>query len=126
MQQEGNANEFTFHAPLQHPLFAYNHGYDVSMRTRECYYGGHILKVLSIERCLEAYRAFAKSELGSAGLNRNSEFEQSMKRKINEKGGHAKLNYDQTAMLLGISRIYQNNLSSTTTLPWYVLPVDEF
>jgi hypothetical protein len=113
-------------APHNHKLFLEDAGCDTTISHRECFYGGHVLKVLNIESCLQKFNIFNSCAVNSEFLIGSGKFRPTQNGLVCVGPHTSALDYDQTACLLGISRVFSRQHGNSDALPWSINPLDEF
>lgn len=119
-------SEIFFKAPHSHKLFLEDAGCDATFSHRECFYGGHVLKVLDIESCLEKFNAFSTCSGSREFLIRSGKFVDTQNGLACASPDTSDLDYYQTANLLGISRMLSHQHGIPDALSWSINPLDEF
>jgi len=126
--------ELILKIPNTHQLFDEDLGLDITVKNRECYYGGHIVKVLNKKKvfCLLEYRL--QKIFKELSLQPQYFVIGNLKVEWDTKKVHvffpskAKLSYQETAFLLGASVVYLSQKTPTflQNLPFFMCPLDEF
>ena len=124
----------TLSIPNNHKLFFNDLQFDVTVSNRECYYGGHVVKILNMKRVASNAEKRLKKEY--LGLNISS-----LKFSVDDidiewDGNYLYMYYpechepslNETAFLLGSQQVYgdQSHITNIGRLPFSISRLDEF
>lgn len=120
--------------PINHKMFSNDLQFEITVSNRECFFGGHVVKILNLRRVA----LLAEKRITKEYLNLNiSSLQFNVDKLIVEwDGKHAIISYptnhepsyNETAFLLGSQQIYgdQNHISNIGRLPFSISKLDEF
>jgi len=144
------SDEIHFNLSTSHPLLFIDSGYDMSVNSRECFYGGHIARITNINSVVRKFiireeerLALFKSNINSYkidnflfDLDRNEIVINDVKNtnsKIHKIWGTASfqypISYELTKTLLGIKsqyKTYETTSSPFSLIPFNISNIDEF
>ncbi|MGK5094799.1 GNAT family N-acetyltransferase [Deltaproteobacteria bacterium TL4] len=127
-------NEIILQIAHTHSLLQEDLKLDVTLKTRECYYGGHIVKILNINNMITLYKQRTEKFLRQKSIC--NFFHQIGNLRVTWDGREMivsfpegiELSYQETSFLLGISTVYnqQDDWMFPRRLPFNLLELDTF
>ena len=131
---EKENDEVLLHIPSRHPLLDEDLQTDISLQNRECFYGGHIFKILNRNHVTTLFKGRLSTFFLQRGIQSCSfekcgiDFQWNKPRLSVKIPSASALNYGQTLILLGVDSIYQSYHDDRLPppLPLTISSLDEF
>ncbi|MFC2117207.1 hypothetical protein ACFLSY_01015 [Bacteroidota bacterium] len=128
-------NQFlSLNIPKNHKLFSNDLFFDITISNRECYYGGHIIKIINMKNVSSMAEKRLKKEYSKLNIS-SLEFNvdeliinwDGKKVKIDFPENHEP-SYQETTFLLGSQQVYANTnqFANIGCLPFSISRLDEF
>ena len=129
-----NSGELKLKIPHTHRLLDDDLQLDVTVRNRECYYGGHIVKILNVKKALTLMEERLGYSLAAITNKPIDLVEGNVKVRWNGKDAKASYSsdldpsYQETLFLLGATSVYgqKDGWENTKSLPFVLCELDEF
>ena len=146
LSQYLKVNELNFEISSSHLLLKKYLGFDITLSTRECFYGGHIVRITNLKSIIQKFfdREFETlsrsreemietvigSELCQIDLSKRTISSQNTSElSLSQTGENASISYEMTKLLLGCKNEYlESDISEFgfSALPFQISTIDEF